>query len=249
MITVRHSLINCMQRGSMISSLRALGKRRMEGININGEEKQIKNANYTRTHRISWARNIVIYWIRRLSVIRGVEVWSCLSLVKHSHLFQVAIYTFSNSMIWCGFLQQQETEHNNSEGLLQAYILGHPWAWKSDWCWLLWVFVPTAWQRDIPNCVYTDCSQDSSLAKKSWPMPIRIVTRSVGGRCYNATKDTGWLVSIVLLNPPASERNQACNPTQSLFRCRSVTILKLVISIYLHFSLAHLSVLSFSALV
>lgn len=86
MITVRHSLMNCMQRGSMISSLRALGKRRMEGININGEEKQIKNANYTRTHRISWARNIVIYWIRRLSVIRGVEVWSCLSLVKHSHL-------------------------------------------------------------------------------------------------------------------------------------------------------------------
>jgi len=41
MITVGLSLINCMRRGSAITFVRALGKRRMEEINIKGEEKPI----------------------------------------------------------------------------------------------------------------------------------------------------------------------------------------------------------------
>lgn len=52
MITARLGLINCKKKVSMITSDRALGKRRMEEINIKGEEKPIIKI-YMRTHRIS----------------------------------------------------------------------------------------------------------------------------------------------------------------------------------------------------
>lgn len=67
------------------------------------------------------------------------------------------------------------------------------------------------------------------LGQKIWPMPTWIITRLVGRRCYNAAKDMGWLDSIALLNPPASEKVRLVIQIQNLFRCWSLTILKPVI--------------------
>lgn len=148
-------------------------------------------------------------------------------------------------MMWCDFLHQQEAE-NKPGSLLQSDIPEHLWAWKSNCCWLFWVFAHKHGRETFPDCSET---LTGSLDKTSCPMPIWIVTASGRRSCYNATKDVSWLVSTALLSQPDGERSQACKSNSNFAWVLLCYHFEASDSIRLHFAIACPSGLGFSALV